>query len=206
MVVEGALRQLHIQHIARLGAGQHLLGKAAAGNLADLQRDTVALLWAGHGEAAVLATGQADVQVLAGCVLHAMAFGKIQRQMVDIGSVQTDFGHRGTQLRGRRAGRPGFHADHQIGLRARLAGQRIALGVFFVAHGQRQLAVGIGKAAFLHLHAAGAAAAESAVVRQIHALARGGIEHRFVGAHLKRLLRLQPQYAVVHHQPFVLNF
>ena len=98
--------------------------------------------------------------------------------------------------------RRALDADHEIALRPRLAGERVAPRRFLGRERHRKLRV--RDAAPGELHAAGAAAAERALVRELDSSAHRCREHGFVRRDLERLRRLDDLDAMRHVRRYFL--
>ena len=155
--------------VARPQGAQSRAGESAAGDAPHVEVDDAAARARRHREAAVRAVGEVDVDVLAGPPCGRLEAGNLERQVDDIGSQRPD------SLDDRRVPRRlgdgrehALGADHELAHGPRLADQRVAL--LGLLRRQRHRRFLVADRAFEQPDAAGAAAAERAVVRQAHAL------------------------------------
>ncbi len=184
--VEAAKRAFDAQDLALLHRTKHVVGKKAAGCVADMQLQTgrglLVVRRDGHRIGAAHTTSQQELDVLAGMVAKAVGRWQLQAQLDHIGREALNGLHAHRHFLDRKGAFIGDMArlDHHIAGRHGAARQDHAVGLFLGA--QRAFAVGAmhNRAAEL-LAFAGAAGAILAAIGQAHAAADGRGEDGFRG-------------------------
>jgi hypothetical protein len=197
---ERAERALEAHDVADLHVGEHVGGEPAARDVADLQLDAVGLVRRrGEGEAAMVAVGQDDVDVLPGVIADAAA--ALHRQLHDHHVVRgllhrDDLG--GVDRRPEAARQRLRHVlDLDVGERRGAAGEDQALLALGGAE-RRILVRPLLDRAVAHRALALAAAAVPALVREGDARAQHGVENGLPGPHRDDpVVRVDEQVAVL---------